>query len=357
MLLFGQFSRESLASVHEAAEQAACVLTHAETLEEALTWLESHPAHGILCGSESAEQLSVQTRSRAALAKVPMLALAPELTDLAFASAVSCGTDELVQLGATRALAARLRALPKEAPSPPVEQRGTVLVAEADRVRRVAVARVLRNAGFAVRFAVSPEDTAEFACDPSLELAVASRELLQAPRETIERARAAGSLASFVLCAAPRELREERAALAGLASVTVTDGFAAPENVLFVANELTSGRRNNRASARIAYGTRVAFRGAGRPYDDVGFTYNLSETGIYVRTLAPPEDDEVWVELCPPLLERQVRLVGRVAWRRPFNYNQSATVPPGFGLQIVDGFRKDRELWKDSYQRLLEALG
>ena len=83
----------------------------------------------------------------------------------------------------------------------------------------------------------------------------------------------------------------------------------------------------------------------------------MSETGIYVRTLAPPEDDEVWVELCPPLLERQVRLVGRVAWRRPFNYNQSATVPPGFGLQIVDGFRKDRELWKDSYQRLLEALG
>jgi hypothetical protein len=153
-------------------------------------------------------------------------------------------------------------------------------------------------------------------------------------------------------------MKSERAAIAGVAGVTITDGFAAPENVLFAANELLTGDRSSgRASARVAHGTAVSFRGAGREQDEQGFTYNVSAKGVYVRTMAPPEDDEAWLELWPPRLDRRVRLVGRVAWRRPFGYNETATVPPGFGVEIVDGAKKDLALWADGYARLLEAVG
>ncbi|MGC4091970.1 MAG: hypothetical protein QM756_29615 [Polyangiaceae bacterium] len=230
-------------------------------------------------------------------------------------------------------------------------------MAESDCTRRTTVARVLRNAGYALRFAVTADDTEDFAADPALSLVVVSKELFPSRLENIEAARAAGSKASFVVCSPPRDIKLDRDKLQGIQGVTVTDSYAAPENVLFVANELSSGRINNRKSPRIPYGVRVAFRGAGRDTDDYGFSYNISEKGVYVRTLAPPEDEEAWLELCPPRVERNVRLVGRVAWRRPFNYNESATVPPGFGIEVVDCGAKDRALWAEGYARLAETVG
>jgi hypothetical protein len=152
-------------------------------------------------------------------------------------------------------------------------------------------------------------------------------------------------------------LRSVREALENLTGVAVVDGFAAPENVLFASNELSAGGINNRKSARLLYGTTVAFRGAGRERDDLGFTYNVSSGGLYVRTMAPPDDDETWVELRAPRSDRLVRLVVKVAWRRRFNHNENATVPPGFGAQIIDGARADVAAWNAGYEALLAALG
>ena len=135
------------------------------------------------------------------------------------------------------------------------------------------------------------------------------------------------------------------------------DGFAPPENVLFLLNELSHKHENKRASARLLYGTSAAFRGAGRDEDDVGFTFNLSAGGLYVRTLAPPEDELVWLELTPPRSERRVRLVGRVAWRRGIAHSATATVPPGFGVEIVDGASSDLKLWRAGYSAFAESVG
>lgn len=357
ILLYGQFRSEDVTRVADAAARAACSVTPVHTIEQALSWLEQNEAHALLCQSDDSEQLAVQTRSRAKLSKLPVLALSQAANDLEFIAAFSWGADDLVPLPSERSLLTRLRALPKEPPVPPVERRGEALVAEADKTRRTAVARVLRNAGFSVRFAVSDEDAGRFATDPKLVLVVANRELLADPAAVITEARAGGSSASFIICSAPREIRTQRALLVGCTGVTVADGYTAPESVLFVANELTSGRTSGRASPRVAYGTVVSFRGAGRDVDEQGFSYNVSEKGLYVRTLALPEDDEVWIELGAPRVERRVRLVGRVAWRRPFNHNESATVPPGFGVEIVDGARKDRVLWEEAYKSLVEAVG
>lgn len=357
LLALGKFRREERAALAVAAEQAAFQLHAVDTSDEASDWLSSHDAHAALLESEHSENLAVEARSSARHVRLPMIALARSVSDLAFNDAFSWGADDVLPFGEIRPLLTRLRNLPREAAEPPKTGRGNALVAEADRTRRTVVARVLRNAGYAVTFAVTAEDAARFAEHPELSLAVVNAELMPALRPIVERARAAGSSANFILCCAPRDLRNVREGLDDLTGVAAVDGFAAPENVLFASNELRAGGPNNRKSARLLYGTTVAFRGAGRERDDLGFTYNISSGGLYVRTLAPPDDDETWIELRPPRSDRHVRLVVKIAWRRRFNHNENATVPPGFGAQIVDGARADLDAWNGGYETMSAAVG
>jgi DNA-binding response OmpR family regulator len=357
MLAFGRFRRDERMALSIAAEQAAFTLHAVESPEDAGRWLESHDAMAMLLDAEASESLAVQTRSSARHARLPMIALSREMGDLSFSDAFSWGADDVLPVTSTRPLLTRLRTLPREMATLPASGRGTALVAESDKTRRTVVGRVLRNAGYSVMFAVTKEDAARFAQQDDIALAVLNADLADDYPTTISAARNAGSKANFIVCANPRDLKTIRAALDSTAGVGVIDAFAPPENVLFASNELKGGAVNNRRSPRILYGTTVSFRGAGREKDDFGFSYNMSEGGLYVRTLAPPEDDEVWIEMCPPRSERRVRLVGKVAWRRRFNYNENATVPPGFGLSIVDGAKADIQAWNDAYATICEALG
>jgi DNA-binding response OmpR family regulator len=357
MLAFGRFKREERMALSVTAEQAAFTLHAAESPEEAGRWLDSHDAMAMLLDTEASEALAVQTRSSARHARLPMIALSRDISDLSFNDAFSWGADDVLPLLSARPLLTRLRSLPREMGTLPASARGTALIAETDQTRRTVVGRVLRNAGYSVMFAVTKEDAAHFALQQDIALAVLNAELADDYLTTISAARAAGSTANFIVCTHPRDLKLVRAALEGSVGVGVIDAFAPPENVLFASNEIKGGAVNNRRSSRILYGTTVAFRGAGREKDDFGFSYNVSEGGLYVRTLAPPEDDEVWIEMCPPRSERRVRMVGKVAWRRRFNHNENATVPPGFGLSIVDGAKADVQAWHDAYASICAALG
>lgn len=357
MLSFGRFGSEQQLALSMAAEEAAFSLHAAESPEEAGRWLESHEAMALLLDSEASESLAVQTRSRAKHARLPIIALSPAVGDLYFSDAFSWGADDVLPLSSTRPLLTRLRTLPRDAGTLPASTRGTALIAECDQTRRTVLGRVLRNAGYSVTFAVTKQDAARFAEREEVTLAVLNSELANDYATTISRARSAGNQANFIVCANPRDLKSIRTALEGSPGVAVIDAFAPPENVLFASNDLKGGAINNRRSARILYGTTVAFRGAGRDKDDYGFSYNISEGGLYVRTLAPPEDDDVWIEMAPPRSERRVRLVGKVAWRRRFNHNENATVPPGFGLSIVDGAKADLQTWNDAYRTISAALG
>jgi DNA-binding response OmpR family regulator len=357
LLALGHFRRDERAALADAAHQAAFQLHAVESSDEASAWLSDHDAHAALLESDQSEALAVEARSSARHVRLPMLALSRSVSDLAFTDAFSWGADDVLPFGETRSLLTRLRNLPREPAEPPKTGRGSVLVAESDRTRRTVVARVLRNAGYDVTFAVTSDDAAQFSERPDLSLAVINAELLPEARPVLERARAAGSKANFILCCAPRDLRTTREALGELDGVSAVDGYAAPENVLFAANELRAGGVNNRKTPRLLYGATVAFRGAGRERDELGFSYNVSAGGVYVRTLAPPDDDEAWLELRPPRTERLVRLVAKVAWRRRFNYNENATVPPGFGAQIVDGARGDLDAWTDGCAAMATLVG
>jgi CheY-like chemotaxis protein/Tfp pilus assembly protein PilZ len=227
------------------------------------------------------------------------------------------------------------------------------LVLDGDRRRRALYARVLRNAGYDVRFAIQSHEAKAATFGEEMKLIIADAEIQpDGGVEVARRLRAEGSEVPVVIASAPKKMAGHRTAAADISKLAVTDGFAPPENLLFVANELgRTGLTDGRASPRLLFGTVVAFRFAGRDRDTVGCAYNISAGGLYVRTLAPLNtNDDVWIELQPPRSDRRVRLEGKVRWRRRFGPIEAATVPPGFGVQITDGAKGDLARYEAGYR-------
>jgi hypothetical protein len=210
-----------------------------------------------------------------------------------------------------------------------------------------------------VRFAVSVEGLVSESLAEGISVAVVSDDLVQGgAHSALSDLRRRGSKTACILVAAPKRMAAATASLKALGQMSVADGFAPPENVLFLVNELLAPRGvDKRAAARLLYGTAVAFRVAGRDADEIGFSYNVSAGGLYIRTLAPPDPgQELWLEMWSPRSERRVRLVGTVAWRRPFGNIGGATVPAGFGLRITEGLAGDFERWKAGYEAFAKSL-
>ena len=359
LLVLGSYGREDRARISSAASQAAFSADFIDNAREANRWLDSHEPHAVVIDDgETAKGVCLEARAQAKHAQVPMLALNSGIDDLSFADAFSWGGDDAVERKDTHALVSRLRALPDKLPGLPRNGRGAALIVDPDRTRRIVLGRVLRNAGYAIEFAVSDVDAVARARDGSPKLVVASSDVGESPAALLASARSAGATATWIVTCPPKDIGAARKPVEALGNATVTDGFAPAENVVFLANELERGGANDkRASRRLLYGTSVAFRGAGRDADDFGFSYNISIGGLYVRTLSPPEDDIVWVELRPPRSERRVRLEGRVVWRRKFGPSEGATVPPGFGVAINDATKRDLVAWNDGYGAFAQMLG
>jgi len=360
VLAVGSFdARERNVLTDTAAQSALEMHIEADPIQAA-AWLDENDAIAILVDGDMPDSgtFALERRAESKNAAVPVLTWTQTVNDLSFAEAFSWGADDVVNRRDPYALLSRLRHLPKDVNAMATSNRGKALVADSDRNRRIVVGRVLRNAGYSVTFAVSGEDLERFVTTERVALVVTNSSLHTSLVETVERMRDSGNAALFIVNCPPRDLKQLRHAFARLERATPTDGFAPAENVLFVSNELCRGfGTDKRTSPRLLFGTTTAFRGAGRESDDWGYSYNISRNGIYVRTLAPPEDDVIWLELCPPRGERRVRLVGKVAWRRGLSKGEFATVPPGFGLQIVDGAKMDLDVWVDRYSTFADVLG
>lgn len=328
-------------------------LAAVENIGSTLSWLEHHEPEVVAFDSSmpKAEQLCHKLRSRKAWGRVPMIALAAEPSDAHVEKLFSLGVDDVVPLSAWPAFIARLRALPRVESIQPPPGRGKAIVADPERERCDVVGRVLTNAGFDVRAALDRRALEYYSLQNDVALIVANVELGDM-RNLVEQARKSQSTAAWVVASRRRDLDEHARSLADLERVAVAPATGAPESVLFVANELLSNRRTARQSTRVLCGTLVSFRPAGTETDDLGFSYNVSENGLYVRTLAPPEGDEVWLELSPPKHNRRVRLLGRVVWRRGFEGNTGASVPPGFGVQLLDGLGEGLSQWQEGYLTL-----
>lgn len=352
MLAYGAFQANEQVNLTEAAQAAQVHLFTTSSTQEATEWLDAHEASALLLGEgEGQESLALTTRAQVKHRQLPILALARTHSDLVFAHAYSWGADDVVSPAESWPLTLRLRALSRAQRGEDPLPRGRAVVAELDKSRRVATARALFNAGYEVHFAVTKEDAKAFALEATVSLVVVCTELCDDPEALIAAAISAGSPAKFIISVEPKRRSELSQALARNTATRITDASDPPENVVFLANELSSGLvSDKRASPRILHGTTVRFRGEGREQDEVGFSYNVSEGGLYVRTLAPPSDDIIWIELTPPKSSFLVRLTGQVAWRRPYGPHGKATVPPGFGAKIIDATKSDRTRWHEGCQ-------
>jgi len=355
LLVVGVSDPQVVDSYGVSAGEAGAEMVAVGSAEEAEAWLENHDPVAIALDmtSDGAEASCLGIRGIARLAYVPIIGLAPELNDLVFPEMYGWGGDDVARAAVPVDLVPRLRGLAGDPSLHPPPGKGGAVVVDSDRRRRALYARVLRNAGYDVRFAVKPEEAHAESLAEGVKLLIADAEIGDdGGVEMAKRIRADGSEVPIVIASAPKKMAAHRAAAAGLAKLAVTDGFAPPENLLFVANELgRSGATDGRASARLLYGTVVAFRMAGRETDAFGCTYNISAGGLYVRTLAPlDKGDDVWIELLPPRSDRRVRLEGKVVWRRRFGPIESATVPPGFGVQITDGAKGDIARYEAGYR-------
>ncbi len=313
--------------------------------------------------AQGAAEACAQARSHARFGEVAILGAATQRNDLEFTELFLWGGDDIVAVASPHSVVKRLRALSAQstqagAGAPPIRAQDA-LVAGADPAWRSVMGRALNNGGFGVRFEASADGLARECLTESVRVVVAADDLeAGGAMAALGKARAYGSKTPWILVVPPKGMAAAYANAATLGSVSVADGYAPPENVLFIVNELLAPRNvDQRASPRLLYGTTVAFRQAGREEDEIGFSYNVSAGGVFVRTLAPPEfGQEVWLEMWPPRSERRVRLGGVVAWRRAFGRGAGATVPPGFGVKLTDGLGKDMERWREGCEVFAEGL-
>ncbi len=358
VLAFGGFRRTERIDLHVLAQEAGVEVHFVDTTDDVAQWLESNTPRAMLVEDtkEDASRVCQVLRSRVERATVPIISVAKELSDLSFEEVFSWGGDDAVDLESVRPLLTRLRSLPAEVIPPCPSLKGQAVVADPDRDRRLVRARVLRNAGYAVSFSLSAAEALELSRREQARVLVLDAEVEDADSALDNFGK--NEVANLVLLCAPKNVATLSERFAGASNVAVSDSYAPPENVLFIVNELMNGGASNkRASRRLLYGTQVIFRGEGRALTDVGFTYNISEGGMYVRSLAPPQEDLVWLELQAPRADRRVQLEGQVVWRRPFGHNERATVPAGFGVRIVDATKRNLAAWVSGYREFCSAMG
>ena len=331
-------------------------LAQFDKVEAVLTWLEAHEPKVVVfdAGVVQAEKLCRKVRSKKNLASVPIIAIAEEPTDALVERLYAQGADDVIPSALGASLVARLKALPDRETLTQATH-GIAVVADKDHGRCDVIGRVLMNAGYDVKFALDDVALRYYTQQNKPCLVVVSAELGDT-RKFVEEAQKKGLDAAWVVMASRRDLVKHAELLEGIDRLTVVASSTPPENVLFTSNELLrQGGPPSREHERVLYGTIVSYKPAGGDQHDVGFTYNISSGGLYVRTLSPPEDSLVWLELRPPRGKRRVCFEAKVVWRRPYDPASGAAVPPGFGVILTDGLGSSVELWKTQVEAFVRS--
>ena len=364
VLLVGDVSEQQARTVRHGADMAGDDLYQESSVEGAFDWIERNGkrpnAIGLAMDREGSAHKAIELRENFALAGVPIIGLVRTLGDLAFEEAFASGIDEVCAFDEVL-LGRRLRHLAEIDPASVVRNEATVVVADATRETRLLIGRVFRDAGYTVAFALDAEEALRQSLEPKTIAVIVSASLGVAGEELLAvRAAKAGCHAPWIINTPPKDMptlmrMSLRAAMSGV-NVTVHDAFAAPAALLFVANErLNKPERDGRRSERLLYGTALRFRLAGRASEDVGYLYNLSEGGMYARTLAPPARwEELWIEFQPPRSDRFVHLDATCVWVRKYGPSGTASVPPGFGVQVTGGSKADLGRYERSYRAFQE---
>lgn len=362
VLVVGEANNHALRTVEVAATMAGADVRHHFSVEAAVEQVaRKRPmALAMALDETSVLEKAMNLRSRITVPGLALVGMVHEPTNLLFEEAYGAGVDDICMVDG-RALGRRFRQI-SEAPTQEAmdaRRRGqdgrVAVVANADTTTRMLIGRVFLDAGYEVRFA-RDADHVRAHLDGAKVLIVTSE--IETSEEMVLSAqlRRDGFDGPVIVHTPPKQIGPMRSALHGIPNVVVNDAFSPPANLLFVANELCNRPAvEARESERLLFGCTVEFRTAGRSNRDVGFMYNMSAGGVYVRTLAPPPRlEEVWLEFQPPRSDRLVHLEGTAVWTRGFGNNGFATVPSGFGVQLAGGSERDLVRYGRSYQAFLK---
>jgi CheY-like chemotaxis protein len=296
-------------------------------------------------------------REQPSLFSTQVVAMVSDLRDSSFVQAYRNGADDVILRTNLGGVTRRLANLHRFDPShrAPIE-RGCVLISHETDEHRRRFGRVLRQAGFDVQFALDVDEImSALASEVPPELVVVSDEVLPVHkiREVRRLANAPGTPLVIVATASSTRIMIE----SGLERVATISECAPHDHLLFLANDLLrSGRRQARNSPRYLFDTLCSFRLEGAFSAEHGLTYNLSETGIYVRTLdPPPKNSALWLELRPPGTTATVHLRGKLVWVAMPGRGSRGT-PPGFGLRIEPDKSPadDLKIYRSAYYTLAE---
>ncbi|HVU01338.1 MAG TPA: hypothetical protein VHE30_06285 [Polyangiaceae bacterium] len=351
VLIVAELDDADRARVEQACTRAGLSPTTEPSAEVAVSKLgqKRFDALVVHMGTPGAALACMKARGKLLRIRIPVIALVDVEDDQSFARAYRAGADEVLALGNEHQLVARLTALPKPSIPQPGNARGDAVVADADRTRGEVIERVLKDAGFRVEVVGDGFAARLQAGRPSLKVAVVDASLDDVPA-LIALARQKGSRCAWVVRARPELLDELRGKLARQDRVAVVSAYGPPDDVLFETNRLLEPRPSDgRADPRLLHGTVVKLKFAGQTLEDVGYTYNVSPLGLYVRTLVPPAGESVELRVTPPGGADFVRLEAKVVWRREFGMTRKEPVPAGFGLQVIGG---DIDAWAEACPRV-----
>jgi len=332
----GDSERAALEAACTVAGFAPTVEPSAEAATQKLT-AKRFDALVVHLGTPGAALACMRARGKLLRTRIPVLSLVDSDDEATFSRAYRAGADEVLLLDRPEWLTARLRVLPRSSIPQPGNARGDAVVADADRTRAEVVERVLRDAGFRVEVAVDGFSTRLQAGRPSLKVAVVDASLDDVPNLVVQ-AKAKGARCAWVVRARPEQLDELREKLARVERVSVLSAYGPPDDVLFEVNRLIESRSTEvRGEGRVLQGSVLRLRWADGGPDDIGYSYNSSATGIFVRTLAAPSGSKVSVEVTPPGARERIKLTCDVVWRREFGATRKEPVPAGFALRITGG--------------------
>lgn len=299
-----------------------------------------------------ARELCREARISAEHANLPIVALVNDPWSGEVAQGYALGADDYLPRNNLEQLRNKVMALRTEGAPSAAYLSGKVVVADAERDRRVAMARHLRKMGLEVCFAVDDQLPA----DPGVKLVVAHCAL---PEDGAAAALKAfrdgpGARIPWVIAGQRQQLQAMLWELEDEDRISFFDLDSDTAQLAFTANKLLVGKgRSLRRSERIDFETPICvelLQGATRLW---GFTYNINLGGLYVRTLTPPAlGTEVGLEFGPPFCAQRVRVSGKVVWRQEFSHGQG--YPPGFGVQYAEQVSADIERTLEAgYRRLL----
>jgi hypothetical protein len=267
--------------------------------------------------------------------RVAIFALGARPTAQEYVSALASGVDDLFRDPADAlGVELRLQAARDAGVAAPLSlRRGLAWSIGSKTGGSVARARALRRAGFHATVLADPVG-APWLGESRLAVVVWETDDGTGALEQVRAARQAGVLCRFVLWVPRGQVAALAAACRGVDGVRVLPDTAPPDSVVFLVNEMSeTGVTNQRTSERRLASEVVRFRGAGRA--DLGLSYNISAGGLYIRTLAPLSGGQVELEIDDGR-GKTIELRCEVAWSRALSYDGTASVPPGFGVRILE---------------------